>query len=199
MLVFWREKLVFFATPKTGTTALEGTMAPRASLILRDPPDLKHIPVYRFHSLMGPLLSKARSLNDLESVAMVRHPVDWLSSWYRYRHRDTLAGRPNSTRGMSFDDFVREYCKAKPAVPAAVGSQATFLAGEDGNLGVTHLFRYEAMPKLVAFMKERLSAHFSPRKLNVSPRLDISLAPEVRRLLEREAAAEFAVWEQAIS
>ena len=28
MLVFWAEKLVFLAVPKTGTTALEGALAP---------------------------------------------------------------------------------------------------------------------------------------------------------------------------
>ena len=40
---------------------------------------------------------------------MIREPVSWLSSWYRYRLREEIAGRPNSTRGRSFDEFVAEW------------------------------------------------------------------------------------------
>ena len=51
MLVFWKERLVFLAVPKTGTTALEGALAPKAALVFRDPPILKHTPLYRYRRL----------------------------------------------------------------------------------------------------------------------------------------------------
>ena len=87
---------------------------------------------------------------------MVRHPIDWLSSWYRYRYRDDLIGQENSTRDVIFDDFVLEYCKGKPARFANVGSQAKFLIVGEGELGVDYLFHYEAQDKLIAFLEERL-------------------------------------------
>ena len=40
-------------------------------------------------------------------VALMREPVDWLGSWYRYRQRDGMARPQNSTREISFDAFVR--------------------------------------------------------------------------------------------
>ena len=52
MLVFWKELLVFLAVPKTGTTALEGALAPNAALVFRDPPILKHTPLYRYRRLV---------------------------------------------------------------------------------------------------------------------------------------------------
>ena len=38
MLVFWKENLVLLAVPKTGSTALQGALAPRASgLVVANP------------------------------------------------------------------------------------------------------------------------------------------------------------------
>jgi hypothetical protein len=196
MLVFWKEGLVFLAVPKTGTTALEGALAPRAAMVLRDPPILKHVPLYRYRRFVEPLLATAGAPPP-ETLAVVRHPLDWLGSWYRYRHRDDLAGHPNSTRGMSFDAFVTEYAKDRPAAFAAVGSQARFVQAPDGSVGVTHLFRYESMPRLVAFLEERLATRLSLARLNVSPEMPLSLSPEVEALLRARRPAEFAVWEAA--
>ncbi|SMY07613.1 gamma-glutamyl kinase [Flavimaricola marinus] len=194
MLVFWKEKLVFLAVPKTGTTAIEGALAPRASMVLRDPPILKHSPVYRYRRFLAPYFKQAGG-QEMETLAVVRHPVDWLASWYRYRSRDDLVGHPNSTRGISFDDFVGEYVRGKPAPFAAVGSQAKFLNDGDGHLAVNHLFRYEAQPKLIDYLESRLQLKIDLPRLNVSPKVDAELSTEMREKLERKCAAEFAVWE----
>lgn len=194
MLVFWKENLVFLAVPKTGTTALEGTLAPHASMVLRDPPPLKHAPVYRYRRFLKPFFVQAGG-QEPELAAVVRHPVDWLGSWYRYRHREDLAGHENSTRGISFDDFVTEYIKGRPAPFAMVGSQAKFLLTGDGDLGVEHLFRYEAPDRLRAFVAERLGIVMDDRRLNVSPRMPLTLSPDVEARLRERRAEEFAVWE----
>lgn len=194
MLVFWKEKLVFLAVPKTGTTAIEGALAPKAAMVLRDPPAMKHAPVYRYKRILQPFYEFA-GLQDMESVAVVRDPIDWLGSWYRYRHRDDIAGHPNSTKGMSFDDFVLNYIKGRAKGPAAVGSQAKFLLQTDGQIGVDHLFRYEAQDKLIRFMEHRLNLKITLNRLNVSPVADITLAPANAAKLRDACPAEFAVWE----
>lgn len=196
MLVFWQEKLVLLAVPKTGTTAFEGALAPRASMVLRDPPHLKHSPVFRYNRFLHPFFDRAGG-QTMETMAVVRHPVDWLSSWYRYRSREAIAGQPNSTQGISFDDFVDEYCKGKPAPFAAVGSQARFVTGPDGEMGVDHLFRYEAMDKVTAFLAEKLCCDITLPRRNVSPQMELTLDPAVRAKLERKRAAEFDVWAAA--
>ena len=196
MLVFWKERLVLLAVPKTGTTALEAALAPRASLVLRDPPHLKHAPVYRYDRFLRPFFSKAGG-QELETLACVRHPVDWLGSWYRYRLRDDLAGHPNSTRGIAFDGFVEEYLKGRPAPFADVGSQARFLKGPETAVGVDHLFRYEAMEALLAFLEDRLGQPIALSRHNVSPAQELTLSPGIRARLERKRPEEFAVWEAA--
>lgn len=194
MLVFWKDRLVFLAVPKTGTTAIEGRLAPRAALVLRDPPTLKHTPLYRYRRFLLPWL-EAAGAPEMETLAVVREPVDWLGSWYRYRHRDELAGHENSTRGISFDAFVEEYCKSRPGAFAAVGSQARFLEGPGGPVGVTHLFRYEAQEALHAFLEARLGVALDLPRLNVSPRMSLALSAATEARLRNRRAEEFAVWE----
>ena len=197
MLVFWKERLVFLAVPKTGTTAIEGALAPKAALVFRDPPILKHTPLYRYRRLVEPFLMKAGEI-ELETLAVIRHPVDWLGSWYRYRRRDDLVGHPNSTREISFDDFVIEYTKGKPAPLADVGSQAKFLtSGGEDKLGIDHLFRYEDQPRMLAFFEERFGEPIALKRLNVSPPMALALKPETLARLEKKRTDEFEAWESA--
>ncbi|MCC7321718.1 MAG: gamma-glutamyl kinase [Rubellimicrobium sp.] len=196
MLVFWKERLVVLAVPKTGTTALEGALAPRAALVLRDPPTVKHTPLYRYRRFIAPYLA-ATGAADPETLAVVRHPVDWLGSWYRYRARDDLAGHANSTRALSFDDFVAEYCKGRPEPFAQVGSQAKFVEDGPGGPGITHLFRYEDQARLLAFLAERLGPLPDLPRLNVSPARALSLSPRIEERLREKRAEEFALWERA--
>ena len=196
MLVFWKENLVFLAVPKTGTTAIEGALAPRAAMVLRDPPTIKHAPIYRYRRFLKPLFVQAGG-QDPETVAVVRDPVDWLGSWYRYRARPDLDGHPNSTRDISFDDFVLEYVKGKPEPFANVGSQAKFVCDGDGKLAVDHLFAYEDMDRLIAFLERRLDTTLSLPRLNVSPPRDAVLSPAVAARLRDKRAAEFEVWQTA--
>ncbi|MEO1640067.1 MAG: gamma-glutamyl kinase [Pseudomonadota bacterium] len=194
MLVFWKENLVLLAVPKTGSTALEGALAPRASLVLRDPPHLKHAPCYRYKRFLKPFFKQAGG-QDPELMAVVRNPVDWLGSWYRYRTRDDLAGHENSTRGISFDDFVLEYCKGDPAPFANVGSQDRFLRINDGELGVRHLFQYEQWDQVIGYLEGRLGMQVTLKQKNVSPKMDLALSTGVEERLREKRAAEFAVWE----
>ncbi len=197
MLVFWKERLVFLAVPKTGTTAIEGALAPKAALVFRDPPILKHTPLYRYRRLVEPFLMKAGEI-ELETLAVIRHPVDWLGSWYRYRRRDDLVGHPNSTREISFDDFVIEYTKGKPAPFADVGSQAKFLtSGGEDKAGVDHLFRYEDQPRMLAFFEERFGEPIALKLLNVSPPMALERKPETLAHLEKKRTDEFEAWESA--
>jgi len=194
MLVFWKENLVLLAVPKTGSTALEGALAPRASMVLRDPPHLKHAPCYRYKRFLKPFFVQAGGQKP-ELMAVVRNPVDWLGSWYRYRTRSDLIGHENSTYDISFDEFVLEYCKGNPAPFANVGSQNKFLRINDGEIGVDHLFQYEQWDLVIGYLEERLEMSITLKQKNVSPVMELGLSTEVEAKLLEKRAAEFEVWE----
>ena len=194
MLVFWKERLVFMSVPKTGTTAYEKALAPLASMSIQDPPELKHAPLYRYNRFFRPMFEKV-SKTEVETLAVMREPISWLSSWYRYRRRPFMQGQRNSTHEVSFDEFVTAYMMGDTPPFANVGSQAKFLEPRPNGTSVTHLFRYEDQEGLIAFFNERLKTQLVLDRENVSPEIDVHLSPEVEAKLRRKCADEFTLWE----
>jgi hypothetical protein len=192
MLVFARQKLVFLSVPKTGSTAYQAALAPLASMVVSDPPELKHAPVFRYNRFFRPALEKFVG-PDLTVLAVMREPVSWLGSWYRYRQRDFLDGQAKSTRGIGFDDFVRAYLRPDPPAFAVVGSQAKFLEPQRNGTAVTHLFRYEDQAGLLGFLETRLGCAITPARRNASPAEPLTLSPEVEAELRRKHALDFAL------
>lgn len=198
MLVFWKQKLVFLAVPKTGTTAYEQALSPLASMLILDPPELKHAPLYRYNRFFRPMFEKAARTDDMETLAVIREPIDWLGSWYRYRQRPFMQGRPNATFDVSFDDFVDAYMQGKPPGFANVGSQARFLEPRPNGTAVTHLFQYEQQDKLISFLEDRLETSITLPRANVSPEMTLNLSPGVEKKLRRKMAEEFDLWDSAL-
>lgn len=196
MLLFNKENLVFLSTPKTGTTALEAALLPHCSAAILDPPGLKHLSLSRYRGPWSKLF-EAKSPRPFETVAVMREPVDWLFSWYRYRARPQIAGKPNSTQGISFDDFVRAWLQKDQPPFAQVGSQARFLAGPAGGVGVDHVFRHDRFEGVVAFFEARLGVSLVVERRNVSPQATapLHLSDETRAALHDQAGEEFAAWE----
>lgn len=195
MLVFWKEKLVFLAVPKTGTSAFQTALGPHADIVVRDPPELKHAPVYRYNRFFRPMFEKACKTDDMETLAVMREPVSWLGSWYRYRRRPFMQGKPNSTHDMDFDTFVEAYCAEKRPGFANVGSQAKFLEPRPNGTRVTHLFRYEDQSGLIGFLEDRLQCKIALGRENVSPEMPLSLRPETEALLREAHAADFDLYD----
>ncbi|MEL6912906.1 MAG: gamma-glutamyl kinase [Pseudomonadota bacterium] len=197
MLVFWRENLVLLSVPKTGTSALEAALRDRADVVLDNPPEVKHVPLFRYNRFLKPLFGVIDGTRRLETMALVREPEDWLGSWYRYRARPELAGHPNSTAALSFDAFVEGYLSDPRPGFAHVGSPRKFLSNGQGKLAVKHLFQYEQMPRALAFLSRRLEVDLTIAPRNVSPRRDVTLDPALRDRLRRDCAAEFDLWRRA--
>ncbi|OAN71308.1 gamma-glutamyl kinase [Jannaschia sp. EhC01] len=193
MLVFWKARLVLLAVPKTGTTALEQALLPYADSAILNPPQQKHCTVRRYRNQMQKFFEQ-RGQRKLELMAVVREPVGWLSSWYRYRARDEIRGTANSTADISFDDFVAAWLQHTPPEFAKVGRQSRFVSEEDGTLGVDHLFRHDQLDRAVAFLEGRVKARLDVGRSNVSPARDVGLSPEMDARLRAEAPEEFALW-----
>lgn len=196
MLVFAKEKLVFLAVPKTGTTALEAALAPHADVVMRNPPNLKHTPAYRYHHQLRPYFDGS-GLKGLELVCILREPVSWLGSWYRYRGRADKDGAPNSTKGIAFDRFVDEYCKGTPAPFADLGYPPKFIRRRSGDMIIDHLFQYEQIDKAVAFFEGRLGVTLALNHRNVSPPGDLTLSERTAAKLRRKRAQMFEDWDAA--
>jgi len=191
MLVFWRQRLVFLATPKTASTSIETALSPLAAVVAMRPPQLKHTNAQKYQRHVAPFLGDAKG-TSFATTALMREPLDWLGSWYRYRQREDEVPE-KSTKAISFDDFIRAYCLPDQPEFARVGSQATFLA-PDGFRPVDHIFRYEDMEHFVKFLEKRLGTTITLPQENVSPEGPAVLSPDVEDELRNHRAVDFALY-----
>ncbi|MCK0148490.1 gamma-glutamyl kinase [Marivita sp. S6314] len=193
MLVFWKERLVLLSVPKTGTHAYAQALGERASMVISDPPELKHAPLYRYNRFFRPMFDKMGG-DDLELVAVIREPMDWFGSWYRYRQRPALDSRPASTKHVSFDAFLQGCCEDTPPAYANVGSQAKFVEARPNGTSVQHLFRYENQSGLRAFLTSRLGSLPDIPRVNVSPQADLTASANTMVKLRAVRQDDFALW-----
>lgn len=186
MLVFSRQNLALLAVPKTGSTALETALRHRADVIYRGP--FRHMTARRFARRVRPLLEQGYGVAP-EVVAVMREPTDRIASWWRYR------SRPEATHGvgdMAFAEFVEAVLSPDPPPWAGVGDQHAFLT-QDGRLAVDHLFAYEAMPRLLAFLSERFGEDVALPRKNVSRPRRADLPPALAARLRGARADEYAL------
>ena len=98
MLVVWTPKLVFLATSKTGTAAIEAALDSLAAWANLRPPTLKHTTVQRYHQFLHPYL-QATSGSAFQVAAIIREPRDWLGRWYRFGMREEMSVRKKTSAG----------------------------------------------------------------------------------------------------
>ena len=193
MLLFWKAKLVLLAVPKTGTTALEAALLAHADTAILNPPEKKHLTARRWRNQLAPFFEN-RGTRQIETMAIIREPRDWLGSWYRYRARPEISGSASSTAGMDLAQFVTAWLSDPEPEYARVGRQSRFVANAEGKIIVDHLFRYEDLDQAVDFLQQRLGVTLDLGRRNISPRADLSLPPALEARLQREAAADFDLW-----
>ena len=193
MLLFWKAKLVLLAVPKTGTTALEAALLAHADTAILNPPEKKHLTARRWRNQLAPFFEN-RGTRQIETMAIIREPRDWLGSWYRYRARPEISGSASSTAGMDLAQFVTAWLSDPEPEYARVGRQSRFVANAEGKIIVDHLFRYEDLDQAVDFLQQRLGVTLDLGRRNISPKADLSLPPALEARLQREAAADFDLW-----
>ncbi|MDW4547803.1 sulfotransferase family 2 domain-containing protein [Defluviimonas sp. D31] len=192
MLVFWKQRLVYLATPKTGSTAIEAALESLASVVIQRPPELKHTSAHRYWRFLAPYLQLAAE-EDFQVVAVMREPLDWLGSWYRYRQRDNGPSPERSTAGITFNDFIEAYLRDPQPEFARVGRQSRFLVPQKGP-GVDRIFRYDDMPGFVGFLEDRLDCEINLPRLMVSPPGSLDLDSELESRLREEHQHDFSLY-----
>ncbi|WP_323779721.1 hypothetical protein [Thalassovita sp.] len=198
MLVFVDANLVLFAVPKTGSTAYHLALKGMSEISFSGKAAYKHMSLRKYERHFAPYLKNAHGLTP-ERVAVMRHPVEQIRSWYKYRSRPTPRAEKGVLEGMSFDDFVAAVIAPQPPEFAKIGSQLTFLASEDGVVRVDHLFAYERPLRLRQFLTGRLGKDFETKQRNVSPAIDAPLSPAMEAKLREVRAEEFALYDRIVA
>ncbi len=193
MLISIDKRLAFLAMPKTGTTSMEKALGRYCEIRFGRSPKTKHMTQRVFERFMMPYLRDIGA-GDTETVCVIREPVDWLGSWYRFRSKPGFSRGPKSTKDVGFAAFIEGYLAKPQPEFSKIGRQSGFVAGKSGKPAVTHMFRYDNLPALVSFLDKRFGRELKLPKVNVSPPADMHLPPALRARLETERAEDFALY-----
>ena len=196
MLVFLRHKLTFLATPKTGTTAVEMALKPRAEIVFSK--NRKHITALRYANKIAPFLEDTFGVRPA-SVAVMREPVDQIRSWYKYRSQKRLDGSKVSTKDISFDQYVREVISNDAPERARIGRQFNFLTDGKTKVMADHIFAYENPEAFLMFLSEHLQHPVEIAPKNVSPKVDAPLSVETMELLREARAEDFMLYDEVMA
>ena len=172
IIVFIKEKIFILSAPKTGTTSLQAALEPHAYIMFRDPPGVKHINLGKYQRQIRKMLENL-SDRPFETFGIVRHPLDWMGCWYRYRQRDQLKRHQNSTHGISFDAFLMAYMSEDRPYFARVGNQARVFKPRPDDQPLDHLFQYEQLDQAETFLENRLGQPIQLPHKNALPKVDI--------------------------
>ncbi|TQS72714.1 sulfotransferase family protein [Rhodobacteraceae bacterium] len=194
MLIFWEQRLVFLATPKTASTAVQAALEPLASVAMQRPDPLKHMSAQDFYRSLAPYL-EACTNDHFTTVALIRHPIEWLRSWYRFLQRDNFDDPTHPMRGRSFEDFANDYMAQDCPQHARLSSQSDYLTDAAGTLLVDQLYRYEEIGQFVRFLEDRLLFEITLPRINVPPAVETHLSASTQDRLRSFMAQDFALYE----
>ena|SRR5215218_8099151 len=203
MLLAPAKGFVFLAVTKTGSTAIERAFAKYSQVVAQRAPAFKHTTYPQFQRFLQPFLaSKGYPRDSYEVVCVIREPIDWLSSWWRYRSREDLADpshprHHNYVGRVSFEQYAHAYMKGDEQF-AQVGRQSGFVRPRRGQATVDRIFRYDRFDLLVDFLCEKVGEEVDVGARNVSPKLSFSLSEECERELRKFFAPEYRIYERAI-
>ena len=213
MLALPGHGFVVLSAPKCASTSLQRALAPRAEIVCREHPRLKHMNYKSFDKHLRPLLRAAGYPRDAyEVVTLFREPVSWLHSWWRYRsdpkHLDPerldalrrRQGRPvkrNYTGGTSFQEYAEAYLAGSTENGVINGRPSRFVLDRDGSIGVDRIFAHETAEAWQGWFNDKLGGKLSFPVANASQRRDdLELTPAVRSQLEEYFAPEYEIYDR---
>lgn len=196
MIISQTGNFVFFASTKSASTAIEMALEPFASVAITSPPEVKHMNVRDFEREIVPELDYGAGL---DRFIVMREPIEWLFSWYRYRTREDLKGQSRSTANINFNRFVECYLSIPQPDFAKVGKPIRMMKDKKGKIAIQNIYKYAALNSLEAEFSERLGQHIKiPANINASPEIDFDIAPGLFFDLEQYFKDDFEVYESAI-
>lgn len=174
MLINVKQGFVVFLTPKCASNSIETMIEPYCDATLGGIPALRHTDYRAYSRFLKPYLAEIAGRADLETICVVREPISWLNSHYRFRSRLEIRNARrskgnDSTYGISFAQFIEAYISGDPPPYARFRSQFDFVRTDTGAVGIDTIFLYEEIERFFQYMSEKLNRRLGSAYKNVSP------------------------------
>ncbi len=81
-------RFCFLSNTKCASTSITSALSEYGDLYTSQNPKIKHLNYLKFDKWVRPLLGAEQE--KFTTIAVIREPLDWLHSWYRYRQRSSI-------------------------------------------------------------------------------------------------------------
>ncbi len=201
MMVSVPARLAFLAMPRAASSSIQTEISHKCDIVYAKPPAAKHMNYHIFSRKILPQL-KFFGIDELETVAVFREPLDWLHSWYCYRKMrwSKVSGAKQeqsfASQDISFNTFTEAYLQDNPPDFARVGQQSRFVSDDNGQCRIDHLFKFTNLIGLQSFLAARLQSEFLFLPTNVSKRIPLDLSPQLRHEIGQRFALDYDIYER---
>lgn len=110
MLISLSHKFIFVANLKTASTAIEAAIGDKAEIRLSATKFGKHDGLTAISNKFG-WVKRYVPHEEFFVFGVVRDPVDYLLSLYNSHQKPAFDGKQQSTKGVSFDEFLGPWCE----------------------------------------------------------------------------------------
>ncbi len=188
--------------PKCASTSIEMVITPYCNQLFSSPNICeKHITANTFNEKILTLHKKQYPRKTIESICLIREPIDWLFSWYRYRQRKELADPSHKshiryTGNITFDEFANEFTKKEQRKPFAnIETQFDFVKTNNNKIGVNTIFSTTEFNQAINYISEKIGRKILIPEENVSPKAKYSLNRKTEEKLRDYMSVDFALYD----
>ena len=179
MIINLDHKLSFICTPKCASTSIEKFMGNGERIELTGSPQMKHRDATFYKNKIKPFLTSAFPNSEFVSFALIREPISWLSSWWRYLQRPN-ASKHFNTNNISFNDYVLNFMKPLDQRPLGTATRLKYprswIIDDDGCVVVDKVFSLDKIEVLEEFLTLRTGSRVLLDNLNKSINIDLSIS-----------------------
>jgi len=191
----------FLCMPKCASTSVELAISEFCNINYSGHPCIKHVNAQVFTESILPVHQQLVPTAQVKSYCLMRDPLDWVQSWFRYRGREELKSpshpnHRNYTGNLSYDDFISEYLSTgEKQSYAQLSTQLKFLRLSDGQIGVDYVIPMTKIDSLIKIFEEKIQQPINIPFVNASPKVDIALDSSLEQQLRKYLAQDIYFYE----
>lgn len=167
MLISVRKRFVFVANSKTASTSIEQALSTHAEIMRGGTAQHKHISMREALREYAFLFDQpAYAPDTFFRFGVMRDPIDWIQSWYRYRRGNKVANP--LPQDLSFEEF---WARKDWNIQRANGKkhlQRDFFVGADGTVLVDCIIPYREIGTQFGAICDALGIKSTLPRKNVS-------------------------------
>lgn len=194
-------RFAFLCMPKCASTSIEAALSPYCDVSETKHPVKKHMNARFFRENVLPEYQSTMSAGKIEICCLMREPVEWVHSWYRFRSREKLKDPQSRNHhkysgDMSFEVFVEGVLQEEVPAYAKMPRQHEFLRLGDGSLGVDYIFPLSAINRLEDYISAKVGSRVNFPERNVSPKIPLVLSALMKQRLQDHLVEDYKIYHQ---